>query len=245
MSRTSAASAAPIVPRPAVASAVHRASDPRSLGDEAYAVIKRRILFNEYPGGFQILEESLCDDLGMSRTPLREALVRLQNEGMVEILPRRGVRVLPLTARDIADIYTVLSALELLAARTLAAMPDNAQPVERLQTEVDGMKRAMHDDDLTGWAMADERFHRILVDESGNPRLANAARTLLDQSQRFRMFTLHLREKPTASTRNHAQLVVHLRRHDVEGAVAVHAGHRQRWDENMRDLMQRFSIQQI
>jgi DNA-binding GntR family transcriptional regulator len=221
------------------------AANAPSRGAEAYAEIKRRILFNEYPGGFQILEEALCDELGMSRTPLREALVRLQNEGMVEILPRRGVRVLPLTARDIADIYQVLSALELLAARSLAEMADNDRQVARLQAEVDAMQRALQNDDLTAWAVFDERFHRILVDESGNPRLANAARTLLDQSQRFRMFTLRLRDKPTGSTKSHAELVRHLRRHDVVGAVTAHAGHKQRWHDSMRDLMQRFGIRQI
>jgi DNA-binding GntR family transcriptional regulator len=230
------------VERPAAAEAP---PDGRSLRDTAYAEVKRRILDNAYPGGFQILEETLCDELGMSRTPLREALVRLQEEGLVEILPRRGVRVLPLSARDVADIYEVLSALELLAARRLAEMPDNVRPVRRLQAEVDAMRRALDEEDLNRWAMADERFHRILVDECGNPRLAAAARTLLDQSQRFRMFTLRLRDKPTVSTRSHGRLVTHLRRHDVDGALASHAGHKQRWHDAMRDLMHRFGIQQI
>ena len=220
-------------------------AEARSLSEGAHPEIKRRILVNEHPGGFQVLEDALCEDLGMSRTPLREALVRLQNEGLVEVLPRRGMRVLPLTSRDVADIYEVISALELLAARTLAGREDNAGPVARLQAEVDAMKRALERDDLEAWAMADERFHRILVDESGNPRLASAARTLLDQSQRFRMFTLRLREKPVGSTRSHAQLVTAIRRHDVEGAVACHATHRRNWQENMRELMQRFGIRQI
>ena len=221
------------------------AAEARSLSEGAYLEIKRRILVNEYPGGFQVLEDALCEDLGMSRTPLREALVRLQNEGLVEVLPRRGMRVLPLTSRDVSDIYEVISALELLAARTLAGREDNAGPVARLQAEVDAMKCALEHDELEAWAMADERFHRILVDESGNPRLATAARTLLDQSQRFRMFTLRLREKPVGSTRSHAQLVTAIRRHDVEGAVACHATHRRNWQENMRELMQRFGIRQI
>lgn len=218
---------------------------PQSLSQEAYAEIKRRILSNEYPGGYQVLEDHLCDELGMSRTPLREALAQLRSEGMLETLPRRGVRVLPLTARDIADIYEVLSALELLAVRSLAEMENNDKQVDRLQAEVDAMKRALIDDDLDAWAVADERFHRILVDESGNPRLAGAARTLLDQSQRFRIFTLRLRERPTGSTRNHSALVSRLRSHDVEGAVAVHAGHKQQWHERMHALMQKFGIRQI
>jgi DNA-binding GntR family transcriptional regulator len=220
-------------------------AESRSLGEDAYAEIKRRILSNEYHGGFQILEDALCEELGMSRTPLKEALVRLQNEGLVETLPRRGMRVLPLTARDIADIYEVLQSLELLAARSLAANPDNAAQVKRLQAEVDGMKRALESDDVDAWAVADERFHRLLVDESGNPRLASAARTLLDQSQRFRMFTLRLREKPVGSTRSHEQLVAAIRRHDVDKALEIHAGHKKSWHENMRALLQRFGIRQI
>lgn len=237
MSR-SASNAAAAAPKEA-------AGEARSLAEGAYAEIKRRILSNEYPGGFQILEDALCEELGMSRTPLREGLMRLQNEGLIEVLPRRGMRVLPLTADDIADIYEVISALELLAARTLASLPDNAGPVSRLQAEVIEMERALERDDLDGWAVADERFHRILADESGNPRLATAARTLLDQSQRFRIFTLRMREKPTSSTRNHRQLVQAIRRHDADGAVKCHATHRRSWEENMYGLMRRFGIRQI
>ena len=220
-------------------------TETRSLGEGAYAEIKRRILVNEYHGGFQILEDALCEELGMSRTPLKEALVRLQNEGLVEILPRRGMRVLPLTAHDVADIYEVLSSLELLAARSLATNSRNGEQVKRLQAEVDAMKRALERDDLDAWAVADERFHRILVDDSGNPRLANAARTLLDQSQRFRMFTLRLREKPLDSTRSHEQLVVAIRRHDADKALEVHSRHKKNWHKDMRELMQRFGIRQI
>ena len=230
---------------PAPAAPKEAAVEARSLAEGAYAEIKRRILSNEYPGGFQILEDALCEELGMSRTPLREGLLRLQNDGLVELLPRRGMRVLPLNADDIADIYEVISALELLAARTLASQADNAGPVSRLQAEVIEMERALDRDDLDGWAVADERFHRILADESGNPRLATAARTLLDQSQRFRIFTLRMREKPTGSTRSHRRLVEAIQRHDADEAVGCHAAHRKNWEQNMYGLMRRFGIRQI
>ena len=200
---------------------------------------------NVYPGGFQILEEALCEELGMSRTPLREALVRLQDEGLVEVRPRRGVRVLPLDSSDVADIYEVLSSLEVLAARLLAERDDNGDAVKRLQAEVDAMKRALQSDDLDAWAAADERFHRILVDESDNARLAAAARTLLDQSQRFRMFTLRLRDKPVRSTRSHEQLVAALRKHDAARAMAEHSTHKTRWHTQMAELMHKFGIRHI
>ena len=222
-----------------------RDEEELNLSEQAYLKIKHKILQNIYPGGFQVLEDTLSEDLGMSRTPLKEALVRLANEGLIEILPRRGMRILPLTASDIAEIYEVLSPLELLAARLLAERQNNIDSVKALQAEVDQMKRALTADDLDAWAAADERFHRTLVDETGNTRLATAAKNLLDQSQRFRMFTLRLREKPVRSTRNHESLVTSIRKHDATKAVSEHAVHRANWHEYMTELMKKFGIRHI
>jgi DNA-binding GntR family transcriptional regulator len=163
----------------------------------------------------------------------------------VEIIPRRGMRVLPLNAADIADIFQVLSSLELLAVRLLAEREDNKESVERLQVEVTSMKRALAADDLDGWASADERFHRALVDESRNPRLAAAARTLLDQSQRFRIFTLRMRDRPTKSTRSHEALVAAIRRRDVEKALDEHSHHKVNWHVQMADILDKFGIRHI
>src|SRR5262249_53569161 len=104
------------------------------MSASAYDTIKRRILSNEYPGGFQVLEDQLARDCGMSRTPLKEALLRLEAEGLIQIVPRRGIRVLPLTAEDVHRIYQVLSPLETLAGELIAAMPDNADAVKQLGT---------------------------------------------------------------------------------------------------------------
>ena len=216
-----------------------------SRSNAAYETIKHRILQNIYPGGFQVLEEQLCDELGMSRTPLREALVRLELEGLVENVPRRGMRVLPLKAADIADIFQVLSSLEILAVRLLAEREDNKSSVARMQAEVDAMKKALAEDDLDRWAAADERFHRAMVDECGNPRLAASARTLLDQSQRFRIFTLRLRDRPTKSTRSHEALVSAIRRHDVAKATEEHSRHKGNWHAQMAELLGKFGIRHI
>lgn len=216
-----------------------------SRSNAAYETIKHRILQNLYPGGFQVLEEQLCEELGMSRTPLREALVRLELEGLVEIVPRRGMRVLPLEAADIADIFQVLSSLEILAVRLLAEREDNKSSVARMQMEVDAMKKALADDDLDAWAAADERFHRAMVDECGNPRLAASARTLLDQSQRFRIFTLRMRDRPTKSTRSHEALVNAIRKRDVARAIEEHSRHKGNWHAQMAELLGKFGIRHI
>ena len=86
---------------PGSASAKPTRSGSRLLNaDRAYAEVKRRILDNEMPAGYQILEQELAEMLDMSRTPVREAMIRLAEEGMVEIRPRHGLRVLPLSASD-------------------------------------------------------------------------------------------------------------------------------------------------
>ena len=215
------------------------------FGASAYDVIKQRILGNEYPGGFHLLEQQLALDFDMSRTPLKEALVRLESDGLIQIVPRRGIRVIPLTANDIHEIYTVLSPLETLAAELIAIRTDNKHEVAALEAQVEAMRRALNKSNLGAWAEADEKFHRCLVDMSGNSRLSIAARTLLDQSQRFRMFTLRLREKPVRSTDNHASLVQAIKEHDPKRARLVHMDHKADWKKNMEALLERFSIKYI
>src|SRR4030095_12009583 len=90
-------------------------NERESFVDRAYREIRRRILNNEYPPAHQILEQELAADLGMSRTPVREALVRLQNERFVQLLPRHGMRVVPLSIRELREVYEVLTSLELTA----------------------------------------------------------------------------------------------------------------------------------
>ena len=99
----------------------HRGPGSReSLVDRAYEEIRRRILDNYYAPAHQVLELELAADLGMSRTPVREALVRLQNERFVQLIPRHGMRVVPLSVQDLREVYEVLTALELTAIERLA-----------------------------------------------------------------------------------------------------------------------------
>ena len=88
--------------------------------DAAYEQIRRRILDIDWPPGHRALEQEVALALGMSRTPVREALMRLQDEGLVEVIPRHGMRVLPVSPNDMREIYQILTALECMAAELLA-----------------------------------------------------------------------------------------------------------------------------
>src|SRR6201999_1447708 len=76
--------------------------------DKVYAALRRKVIDSELAPGSHILEQELAIMLGVSRTPLREALVRLENEGLVEIVPRHGIRIIPMSVADMKEIYQVL-----------------------------------------------------------------------------------------------------------------------------------------
>lgn len=87
-----------------------------SLVDRAYDLIRQRILDDVYPSGYRALEREFAEELGLSRTPICEALLRLGAEDLIELIWRHGVRVLPVSAVDMREIYEVLTALESMAA---------------------------------------------------------------------------------------------------------------------------------
>src|SRR4051812_30542921 len=94
----------------------------RSRVHDAYDTIKRQIMDNELGPGEQVLERDLALRLGVSRTPVHEALIRLESEGLVEVLPRHGMRVLPVSPEDMLQIYEILTSLESTAAELLAEL---------------------------------------------------------------------------------------------------------------------------
>lgn len=209
-----------------------------SLVERAYAEIRRRILDNEYAPAQQVLESELATELGMSRTPLREALVRLQNENFVELVPRHGMRVVPLSLQGLRDMYEVLTALELAAIERLARDHPGARVLAPLDAALDEMDTALEARDLDAWVRADERFHRTLLDLCGNSRLASLAFTLWDQGHRARTATVRLRGSLTPSNQEHRAVVDAIRGGDWREARAQHRRHRARASEEILTLLE-------
>jgi DNA-binding GntR family transcriptional regulator len=219
--------------------------DAVTMVESAYQQIRRRILDNIWSPGYQALEQEIALQLGMSRTPVHEALMRLASEGLVEVAPRRGMRVLPVSPTDMKEIYEVLTALESMAAELLAARsPTNAELLPLIEaTQL--MERALQCDDLDAWARADESFHEKLVLMAGNRLLRESVMSYWDRAHRARMFTLRLRPKPVDSTHEHMALVERLRQGDAAGAAAVNRGHRERASRELLVIFEKFRIQQM
>jgi DNA-binding GntR family transcriptional regulator len=216
-----------------------------SLVDTAYDLIRRRILDNVWPPGHSALEQEVALALGMSRTPVREALVRLQNDGLVEVVPRHGVRVLPVSPTDMREIYEILTALECMAAEIVARRKPGEDELLPLIRATSDMDQALADDDLNAWAAADERFHAALVELSGNRQLAATVWNYWDRAHRARMFSLRLRPKPVNSTHEHMALVERLRAGDAAGAAEVNRQHRERASRELLRIFEQFRLAQM
>jgi DNA-binding GntR family transcriptional regulator len=183
------------------------------LVDDAYRALKAAIRDNVFPPGYQGSEQEIASRLGMSRTPVHEAIIRLQEEGLVRVLARRGVVVSPIAPEDMAEIYDVIIALESMAAELLAGLPadERSRIADELDTATTSMEEALSRDDMVAWAQADEEFHGLLVERCGNGRLLRMVRTVADQSHRTRMLTLKLRPRPTRSVEEHRRIAAAIR----------------------------------
>jgi DNA-binding GntR family transcriptional regulator len=219
---------------------------PRST-ETIYAGLKQLILDNKYPPGAQILESEITAEFNSSRTPVREAFVRLQQEGLLEIVPRHGVRISALSPTDMREIYEILMSLEPTAIELLVARnPDRAEIASLIQA-CDAMERSLkgRNPDLHAWAMADEAFHMNLANLCGNKRLAAMIMTVWDQAHRARMFTLPLRPAPLKSTAEHRTVVETILAGDGQRARNLYLAHRKRGGQELLSIIERHGIQRL
>jgi DNA-binding GntR family transcriptional regulator len=216
-----------------------------SYTHQAYTIIKRNILENLYPPGHQALEQELATQLGMSRTPVREALVRLEREGLVELIPRRGMRVVPISPNDMKEIYEVLTGLETAALTLMEGTDPDSIDLGHLEHSLSSMEGALARNDLDSWAAEDARFHLELLSLCNNRRLVNMAATLGDQAHRARMITLRLRPRPDLSNFEHRQVLEAIKQGHWEKARRLHHEHRTRTAETLLDILEYYRLSQL
>ncbi|MEM7774071.1 MAG: GntR family transcriptional regulator [Pseudomonadota bacterium] len=212
---------------------------------EAYLRIKQDIMRNALPPGFQCMETELAERLGISRTPVHEALVKLVDDGLIELKARRGMRVLPISIEEMRDIYDLLKMLEPECAAALAAQGLSPSQLAELAATVTAMEAAIDRGELAGWAIADDRFHRLHLDYVRNRRLAKIIARLLDQAHRVRMFTLKFRKVPHKSTSDHARMVKLLKQRNVERVRKLYRRHRENAAVELFQILHRYDLQQL
>ncbi|AOO83275.1 GntR family transcriptional regulator [Bosea vaviloviae] len=228
--------------------AIDQANDRApSLVDSAYAALKQAIRESVFAPGYQASAGELALRLGVSRTPVHEAALRLQEEGLVRIVPKRGILICALAPDDLREIYEVLIAIEASAAELAARLPEAERLLmaQDLARETDAMARALDAGDLADWGRADEAFHRILVERCGNSRFIRIIQTVNDQSHRARMLTLRLRPRLPISTEEHRATIDAIRDGASEAAREAARQHRVRARDELLPLIESIGLRHL
>lgn len=217
----------------------------KSQTQRAYEDIRALIFNGELPAGTDHLEKELADRLGMSRTPVREATLMLEAEGLLAVRARKGVRIQSLSAKDMSEIYEVLAEMESLAAYKAGSAKYTKEELSGLLNSIEQMEETLAEDDRDGWALADGAFHDELVRLGGNQRVKSIVSNFNDQVRRARALTLHIRKLPQKANDDHRALYEALLRGDPETARSVHAEHRAEARIMMLELLERYGLKQV
>jgi DNA-binding GntR family transcriptional regulator len=188
-----------------------------SLGSQAYQEVRRIILEGQISPGEKLNEGELAKALGVSRTPIREAVNRLEKEGLVEIFPQRGAFVIQFTEKDVYELFLIRENLEGLAAR-LAAEKITPSSLAKLETCVEGFNEPFQKKDVQRYSREDLKFHQTIVLLSEGRRLVKLVSLLLDHIRMFRLTTRGVPDRMKTSLEEHRGIIEALRVRNTEGA---------------------------
>lgn len=189
----------------------------RDLSAEAYDILLKRIVANEYPPGFMLNELSLHSELNISRTPIHNAMVRLQQEDLVEILPKKGIRVTDITAETIRNIYDIRELIELYALRKFG----NNFSKEKLLIYLKFFSREYSTVDYELVFEQDVQFHMDIVEQTHNKFLCSYYSSLKNQFNRLHNLSgLKGDKRVEVSNYEHTEILRAMLQDDIDKAVA-------------------------
>lgn len=194
------------------------------LVDLAYAKIHGAIVRNELKPGVRLSEATLSNQLGISRTPIREALKRLQEERLIKVLPRRGAFVTDISAEDIVAIYQLREALECFAIQFVPQYGDRAE-LEALAADIEQSSQWLKNGDVDRVNDLDVRLHKFIAGGSRNPMICKLIDQLLHQVIRLRGMTPSVPGRLERQMQEHREIILALRSGDIDRAreaVRIH-----------------------
>jgi DNA-binding GntR family transcriptional regulator len=182
---------------------------PAAAADRAYALTKELVLTGELPGGHLFSEGDIAGRLGISRTPVREAFLRLQAEELLQLIPKRGAVVVPVPPGEAEDVLDAREALETAAVRRLLRRPDLVPAaVAELRAALRTQQAHADAGDLPAFARADEEFHRTIVAAGRNALTIRFYATLADRQRRMSIHALGpAPERIPIVLREHGELI--------------------------------------
>ena len=206
------------------------AVESKPIREIAYETLKHAIITGELPAGSRIVETEYAERMHISRTPLREALRKLERDGLVEYMLRRGVVVRAFTIADVEEIYTIRNALEML---TLPAIIQNAtaEDIQRLRGILDEMDPLNERNDIQSLSPRARSFHAELTALCGQKRIIRAIASQDDYIIRFSQMSIAKENRRIASHQEHHRLVDYVEARDLENFEKLMRKHIERSKE--------------
>lgn len=192
------------------------------LREVVFVTLRRQILRGELKPGERLMEISLAKRLGVSRTPIREAIRKLEHEGLVVMIPRRGAHVAEITRQELNDVLEVRLSLEILAIEKAVDRMKEPEIRKLKRAEAEFAELVERDDvDLTELGEADEHFHDVIYEGTGNRRLIQILNNLREQMYRFRVEYMKTKNIRQTLVDEHDAIVRAVESHDKEEAVRL------------------------
>ena len=195
------------------------------LRDVVFNTLRDAILTGKLVPGERLMENQLAEKLGVSRTPVREALRMLELENLVELVPRKGAQVLDMSEKDIVNILEVRSALEGLAT-SVACKKMSKEDLQQLKNMEVDFEKAVAENDVEHFVDIDEDFHDLIFAATENDKLINIFRNLRIQLYRYRMAQAKNNETSMSTiVAHHRSIIRAIENHDVEEGASIAQGH--------------------
>ena len=195
------------------------------LRDVVFNTLRDAILTGKLVPGERLMENQLADKLGVSRTPVREALRMLELENLVELVPRKGAQVLDMSEKDITNILEVRSALEGLAT-SVACKKMSKEDLQQLKNMEVDFEKAVAENDVEHFVDIDEDFHDLIFAATENDKLISIFRNLRIQLYRYRMAQAKNNETSMSTiVAHHRSIIRAIENHDAEEGASIAQGH--------------------
>jgi DNA-binding GntR family transcriptional regulator len=212
---------------------------PTALAEWTYQYLKKRILNLEFGPGEQLHIEEFAEKLEVSRTPIREAFLRLASDGLIDVRPRVGYFVSEITEQDINDLFEVREIVETRAAK-LAALNLSDNEIEKLKEIMRESEEAVKNKDLTTYIENDVRFHGYLQTHINNRRLLAVMESLNDLTHRERILSIRSPENIQHTLVEHNRIVDALKERDGEAAEKFMAEHLQNVCQRLIEFIKKY-----
>ncbi len=197
---------------------------PTSIGQHVYQDLRHAIVRGDMASGDRLVENRIAEAMGISRTPVREALHKLEREGLIAPGEKRGFVVSGFGPKDIEETFGIRSVLESYAAG-LAAMQYRKGDLAPLARKIDEFEQCLGEGRMDRLVAINTEFHQLLYALSGNTRLITMIDTLRDQFHRFRKIILQKKSLAKASNADHRRMLAVIRKRDVEGTEQLVRAH--------------------